>query len=100
MVKRERKVGSVLVDRNALQKNKRDSLWGKIHTLMDTFTHAHELRHADASGKRMKSTKFVFCIFLSFHPNLDAFPLWTQGLVPISQGSDNHWPLQRWQATG
>lgn len=39
MVKRERKVGSVLVERNALKK-KRDSLWGR-YTLSWAHSHMH-----------------------------------------------------------
>lgn len=51
---------------------------GKMSTLIDAFAHIHELVHVVASGKIIKYTKFFFLrTLLSFHPNLDAFLLYT-----------------------
>lgn len=99
-VKREKKVGSVHIRRNVLEKNKKGPLWGKC-TLSWVYSHTHVSSYMQLPlGKIMNYIKFASCIFLSFHPNLDGFSLWTHSLVPISQGSTNLWSLQCWQATG
>lgn len=66
----------VFIHRNVLEKDKKDFLREK-HTFMGTFTHTHKFIFAAVSGKFLKYTKLVFCIFLSSHTNLDAFSLCT-----------------------
>lgn len=82
-VKRVWKVRSVNIHRNVLKKSKKDSPGKKHISQAHSYIQTHELMHADASEKILKYTKFGFRIFLFSHPNLDAFSLWTHGLVPF-----------------